>query len=320
MADELYVKVGSTIEPVALEADTAPEFVERIEAVEEAVPALDSSLRAFIAEEVAKCYPKSGGVLGGTIIRNGFLAQNSVDDNLLIIRGGTDATSAFLGLCGKNYAANPGLAYLFASDGTNSATFSVAPNGTAKVAGNNVITSAGGTMYGQIIAANLADFIKRNVNNDRLTVWGGDHWERCAYLELFGGDNTGRVQLNARDGKNGTFFVVYPNGQVLVNGNPVLTLVASWRSGDNWYRKYSDGWIEQGGTFSVASGSNNRIQSVSLHTPFASSAYNVHVQAVSNATSSDYNNTQNIENKYTTTFSVRIQHGQAGTFNWYACG
>lgn len=125
-----------------LMADVKEESEAQAQAVSEAessassqVSALESTLRALIAEEVAKAmaaanaaYPKSGGQLNGTIIRNGFLAQNYVDDNLLIIRGGTDATSAYIGLCGKKHS-NKGAGYITAADGTDSSTLFVSPDG-----------------------------------------------------------------------------------------------------------------------------------------------------------------------------------------------
>ena len=187
---------------------------------------LEAALRSLISQEVAKCYPKSGGVLGGTIIRNGFLAQNSVDDNLLIIRGGTDATSAYMGLCGKTHS-NKGMAYLQAANGTDSATFSFLPSGAA----------------------------------------------------VFG-------------------------------GNTVVTLAASWKSGKNWYRKYSDGWIEQGGTSPAGK--------VTLHLPFSNTNYTITHATVG------WQDTYLTENSKTTT-GFTISQPQTSTspaydVPWYACG
>lgn len=33
----------------------------------------------------------------------------------------------------------------------------------------------------------------------------------------------------------------------LIMGTEKVGVIESWRDGYNWYRKYSDGWIEQGG-------------------------------------------------------------------------
>ena len=54
-------------------------------------------------------------------------------------------------------------------------------------------------------------------------------------------------------------------------------LIESYQNGSNWYRIYSDGWIEQGGVagteFSTsASGSN---QTITLLKPFANTNYTV---------------------------------------------
>ena len=41
----------------------------------------------------------------------------------------------------------------------------------------------------------------------------------------------------------------------LSNNNPTSYVVKTYRSGTNWYRKYNDGWIEQGGNIQVKYGS-----------------------------------------------------------------
>ena len=200
---------------------------------------LEAALRSLISQEVAKCYPKSGGVLGGTIIRNGFLAQNSVDDNLLIIRGGTDATSAYMGLCGKTHS-NKGMAYFQAADGTDSATFSFLPSGAA----------------------------------------------------VFG-------------------------------GNAVVTLADSWRSGANWYRKYSNGFIMQGGYVSHSISINAGLEasaSIPLNTPFASTSYSVLYNAAGAGvlTSGSRSRQTNKFTAYALGYAGATRTW-SGTF-WFACG
>jgi hypothetical protein len=50
-------------------------------------------------------------------------------------------------------------------------------------------------------------------------------------------------------------------------------VVEKWTSedGKNWYRKWSDGWIEQGGLFPYGSGTGQKI--VTLNTPFTQRNY-----------------------------------------------
>lgn len=49
--------------------------------------------------------------------------------------------------------------------------------------------------------------------------------------------------------------------------------IESWHDENgNWYRVYSDGWCEQGGTFTSATGAN---QLLTFHKPFANTNYTV---------------------------------------------
>lgn len=46
-------------------------------------------------------------------------------------------------------------------------------------------------------------------------------------------------------------------------------VTATWRSGKNWYTKYSDGWIEQGGQFTM----DNTGYDLTFNTPFTTTDY-----------------------------------------------
>ena len=50
-------------------------------------------------------------------------------------------------------------------------------------------------------------------------------------------------------------------------------VVSAWNDGNgNWYRKYADGWIEQGGAH-VFGGSDARQEQISLNIPFKDTKY-----------------------------------------------
>lgn len=85
-------------------------------------------------------------------------------------------------------------------------------------------------------------------------------------------------------------------------------VTATWRSGTNWYTKYSDGWIEQGGGFSGSSSNT-----VTFHTQFSSSTI-----IVTAAVSSGVCNVSEVNTK---TFKLSAyQPGATPVCNWYACG
>ena len=88
-------------------------------------------------------------------------------------------------------------------------------------------------------------------------------------------------------------------------------LVASWKASDgsSWYRKYSDGWIEQGGIAPDISSTNRKI---TLPLAFSSTGYAI----VASVVNHDGNYSVGVKTKTTTTFSWWQDYGG----NWIACG
>jgi hypothetical protein len=88
--------------------------------------------------------------------------------------------------------------------------------------------------------------------------------------------------------------------------------------GSSWYRKWSDGWIEQGGITKSARGTTSR--TIKLRTTFSSINYFVVVQSYSGGSSSaQYNNFHVIE-KSRSSFSTIAGCGEVIAGLWYACG
>ena len=52
--------------------------------------------------------------------------------------------------------------------------------------------------------------------------------------------------------------------------------IDTWQSGANWYRKWPNGWIEQGGTNQTEARSNN---TYNLHVPFSDTNYTLIITA-----------------------------------------
>lgn len=110
------------------------------------------------------------------------------------------------------------------------------------------------------------------------------------------------------------------NGKVPVNGNVDLgsesILTENWQSEDglNWYRKYSDGWILQGGKVTYGGGDQQVV--IQLNTPFTTTTYVPQVTLFS--WSSDANVTVGCTNLTTENFKVRLDRC-SGAF-WIAMG
>lgn len=88
--------------------------------------------------------------------------------------------------------------------------------------------------------------------------------------------------------------------------------------GTSWYRKWSDGWIEQGGITQSASGSTSR--TIELRTPFSSSNYVVVVQSYTGGSSDSQYNNFHVTEKSLSSFSTIAGCKEAIAALWYACG
>ena len=105
----------------------------------------------------------------------------------------------------------------------------------------------------------------------------------------------GSFYLNAMDATTGVKPLAgSPDGtlrwcgkNVLTGNSAGLTVVAESYSANSWYRKYSDGWIEQGGIFfystSTWPSNNNR---VTLAIPFSTAVYGYAIGGPASATGS----------------------------------
>ena len=96
----------------------------------------------------------------------------------------------------------------------------------------------------------------------------------------------------------------------LEGGKPKASIVETWHSGSSWYRKYSDGWIEQGGDVG-----DNR--TINLHKPYKNTSYTVVGTGKRSSTVGSYENFD-IQTKRTTSF-VWIGQNPTGAL-WFACG
>lgn len=108
-----------------------------------------------------------------------------------------------------------------------------------------------------------------------------------------------------------------------INSAEIVALATSWRSGTSWYRKYSDGWIEQGGHTPRTS---DAYISVSFHTAFSTSDPNVQFTRryyYDNDSTVSQNRTTGVSSVTATGFKCydngwSSYGGSVGV--WYACG
>lgn len=108
------------------------------------------------------------------------------------------------------------------------------------------------------------------------------------------------------NGPDGSGNVSVPTG---VTPNAYVT--STWKNGTAWYRKWSDGFIEQSGAFS---GNGARI--VNLNTPFSTTTYVVFV----NTTNDTEHWLKTVPERNTSTFKVELKDTRIFGYYWYACG
>lgn len=112
------------------------------------------------------------------------------------------------------------------------------------------------------------------------------------------------------------------NGTLLLDGKQLVYVHETWNSDSNWYRKWSDGWIEQGGK--IPNLSYWTWASVTLNTPFTTTSYTI----VAGVTVIDGSSTDGQEAngfcfglRYTTSFRYRqLANVDMPSAKWYACG
>lgn len=87
----------------------------------------------------------------------------------------------------------------------------------------------------------------------------------------------------------------------------------SYHSGNNWYRKYADGWVEQGGRCGAG-------QSVTatFHIPFAATDYFISFTVGTPGSNINWNG--GITSRTTTSCSYNTNIPGCQYVLWYACG
>lgn len=174
-----------------------------------------------------------------------------------------------------------------------------------------------GSAYGNTFHATLDASLSNTIYGNSTTVQPESHdWIVC--VVAFGtATNVGSVDV-----ANVMSAVSQVQADVVtkLDGNTVH-VVDSWKStdGTRWYRKYSDGWIEQGGIYWKGS-SVIGVNTVTFNTPFSNTLYNFYTyNLLGTDEGRDYIGANNYISRLTTATSFFIPGGFSG-YNWYACG
>lgn len=91
------------------------------------------------------------------------------------------------------------------------------------------------------------------------------------YIDFhFGGNNSVDFTSRIIEDQSGALNLIASSG-MKVNNKPVVHVTETWNNGYSWYRKWSDGWIQQGGL----QPEKLLNTTISLHVPFTNTNYTV---------------------------------------------
>lgn len=288
-----------------------------------------------VIQQINSKLPLSGGTITGTLYftDRGIITGNhsSSPNKSLEIYADTDGwggNGSGIAMRSKDAeATDRGMVTIRAGDGTNTSNIRLTPNGNFTYNGNEVVVVDGNTIKGSIrfdtgVLSSVASQNEIILFANSIGSIGSDYSCLAMRNELH--TNPGSFYIRSRNNSNDvqSIMILQPDGTFTWNYNPIVVLTESYNSGATFYRKYSDGWIEQGGKFVGATPASS-INTVSFYKPFSNTNYKVIVQPMSNDTS---NNTLVVQygssyygvvvSKSTSSFQGR---GSAST-DWYACG
>lgn len=102
------------------------------------------------------------------------------------------------------------------------------------------------------------------------------------------------------------------------NTNAHIRVVETWSSGFDWYRKWSDGWIEQGGVITHTS-TGSVDHTVTFHTPFTNTNYNVSFGGQSQHESNTSSRIYVVSTNKSTTSMIVTARGQQNSHTYWSC-
>lgn len=283
-----------------------------------------------IIENIESRLPKTGGTITGVLCCLNELSGGETNpDNTFDIRAMRDTSNGgslggSIRLFNKNRENFAGGFELQARTKTDTSDLHIlrgTPDGVLTWSGADIITSNGGTIRNTLYYGGHDMYCDKD--NDIIAIYGSTHHTiGGASLVLHGGiqsneygeSNISAFKLTSKSydtSVSKTLYGHYSKG-LLWDNKEVICLVAHWQSGNRWYRKYSNGWIEQGGNWSTAN------TTLSFNTPFSNTNYTIvgsENQGDDNARAIKFN-----RNNATTT-SIRMV-GSANPIGvcWYACG
>lgn len=307
---EIYANEDGT--PVAVtggSSGTSPAIVERVESLETSVENLETSVETAQATADA-CLPLAGGTVTGVIYGEGGIIRGKTDASDVWISGGTNSSSnSYIQINGGSRTNQAGDIIIVTKTPTGSYSLRATASGALTWGGKDVITSAGGTMTGSITSsANEAMVVTRGEGNAYI---GRAERTDTGHALLFGIGAGGTNRGIFDSATNKWMIYLDENGVLKTGGSNIVYITNSWHNSEQWYRKWSDGFVEQGG---VVAYSNSSGTTITYHTAYAGKP-----TVTFNAVGSDHAE-YTLNAISNTNFSWKSNTPRTGWIIWHAAG
>lgn len=122
------------------------------------------------------------------------------------------------------------------------------------------------------------------------------------------------TELNNKADKDLDNIVIDNSFADKLNAVGIRTVKETWSSGSSWYRKWSDGWCEQGGHQAPASSGV-----ITFVVPFINTSYTITIGSSRTRTDFYYNDAYNIKYNNGFAYVSNVGNGYQG-FDWVAYG
>ena len=132
-----------------------------------------------------------------------------------------------------------------------------------------------------------------------------------------GYDEWGQIVLTSKGGNSPVSLALGNDGSLWMNGQLIRYVTEAYNDDANWFRRWSDGWLEQGGRISIPG--NNGIK-MTLMRPY-SAFFNAVASPLTNNAIFYQGNPISVNTATLTVLSIGAFGGMAGTvISWQACG
>ena len=174
----------------------------------------------------------------------------------------------------------------------------------------NYLPVTGGVMSGELT---MQGGTKINLNSN-LAIGRGYLHKYNDTTWLVNTNSAGATSCYVSLSDNGTISL---NGNILLNNNAIRHVVSASNNGTVWWRRWSDGWVEQGGN--IWNGGSN--QTVTLPTAFADANYMLLGDQTSPGSShGGYFGGYYFHSRTSTSFGYVTSQEESHTNVWFACG